>query len=116
MQGSPKKTAKPEGKTGQKQKHIPQRMCLSCRCTQAKRELLRLVRTSADRVELDPTSKRNGRGAYLCLNRDCWEAALKRRGIERALRLEALHPEDRVMLQQFMQGLERAPDDDAGNR
>jgi predicted RNA-binding protein YlxR (DUF448 family) len=41
-----------------------------------KRELIRLVRRSED-VEIDPTSKLAGRGAYLHNQRSCWERGLK---------------------------------------
>jgi hypothetical protein len=91
--------------TGLRPKHVPQRMCVACRQTDAKRGLIRLVRTTDGRVEVDPTGKRRGRGAYLCHNPDCWEAALKRRGLERALRLETLHPDDVATLRQFGDGL-----------
>ncbi len=101
--------------SGQRHKHVPQRTCLACRMADAKRALLRLVRTSDGRVAIDPTGKRNGRGAYLCFNRACWELALRRRSIERALRLAALHSEDRVVLEQFAQGLTEIPVDDASS-
>jgi uncharacterized protein len=78
---------------------------VACRQTDAKRGLLRLVRTADGRVELDPTGKRNGRGAYLCHNPQCWDQALKRKGLERALRLETLHPDDRVALAQVAERL-----------
>jgi hypothetical protein len=64
------------------------------------------VRTSDQRVLIDETGKKNGRGAYLCNDPACWQAALKRRGLERALRLERLHTEDRERLEQFVQHLE----------
>jgi len=57
-------------------KHIPQRTCVGCGQVQGKRELARIVRTPEGRVELDPTGKRNGRGAYVHQSRACWEAAL----------------------------------------
>jgi len=59
-------------------------------------------------VAIDPTGKRAGRGAYLCHDPACWEQALKRRGIERALRIEAVQPEDRVALEQVAQQLSQA--------
>lgn len=95
--------------TGNKQatrpKHIPQRTCIACRRTDAKRGLIRVVRDSEGRVALDPTGRRNGRGAYLCHNPSCWEDALKRRSLERALRLEALHADDKAALRDFARGL-----------
>ncbi len=87
-------------------KHIPQRMCIACRQGDAKRALVRLVRVPEGRVEIDLTGKRNGRGAYLCRARACWEMALKRHSIERALHLDMLHPADRESLEQFAGSLE----------
>ncbi len=92
--------------SGQRRKHIPQRICIACRRSDTKRRLIRLVRTEDGRVEVDQTGKRRGRGAYLCHAPACWEAALKRRSLERALRLETLHPADRAALEQFAQHLE----------
>ena len=37
-------------------------------------------------VVLDRSGSLEGRGAYLCADGDCWETAIKRRAIERALR------------------------------
>ncbi|OFW64163.1 MAG: hypothetical protein A2Y74_10050 [Actinobacteria bacterium RBG_13_63_9] len=66
-------------------KHAPQRTCVGCGSTSAKRELIRLVRTPAGEVEPDPTGKRPGRGAYLCHNPECWERAIKKGRLENAL-------------------------------
>ncbi len=67
-------------------RHVPQRTCVACRTTSAKREFVRLVRTPEGAVEIDPSGRRNGRGAYLCAERACWENALKKDGLARALR------------------------------
>ncbi len=84
-------------------KHIPQRTCIGCREVEAKRELLRIVRTPEGRVVVDPTGKRAGRGAYLHRERECWETVLNARGrLEHALNLEApLSAEDRMTLEQL---------------
>lgn len=37
---------------------------------------------------IDPTGKANGRGAYLCDNRRCWERAIATDGLSRALNIE----------------------------
>ncbi|MBI3914959.1 MAG: YlxR family protein [Chloroflexi bacterium] len=55
-------------------KHIPLRTCVICRTVRPKRELLRVVQTSAEHLEMDATGKKNGRGAYLCRQRICWDA------------------------------------------
>ena len=80
-------------------------MCIACRRSDAKRGLIRLVRDAAGHVAIDTTGKRAGRGAYLCHDLACWEQALKRHGLERALRIEALLPEDRLALEQFAHSL-----------
>lgn len=100
-------------KARQRQKHVPQRTCIACRRTDTKRELMRLVRIADGRVALDPTGKRHGRGAYVCLAPACWELALKRRSVERALRIETLHPEDRETLMHFARNLELESADNA---
>jgi predicted RNA-binding protein YlxR (DUF448 family) len=89
-----------------RQKHVPQRTCIACRVSDAKRVLVRLVRNAEGGVTIDSSGKLHGRGAYLCHNPDCWAAALKRKALERALRLETLPPESREQLLLFMKGLE----------
>ena len=90
---------------GPRPKHVPVRMCIACRRSDAKRGLFRLVRDAEGRVSVDPTGKRAGRGAYLCHDPACWDQALKRRGLERALRVESLQPEDRAALEGIARGL-----------
>ena len=66
-------------------KKVPMRMCVACRQMQPKRELLRVVRTPEGEVVIDATGRRNGRGAYLCRNVECFRKAVKTRALERAL-------------------------------
>jgi hypothetical protein len=66
--------------------HIPQRTCVACRKVKAKRELIRIVRTSDGNVEVDTSGKKAGRGAYLCRAPECWEVGLKGGRLEHALR------------------------------
>jgi len=68
-----------------RRRHIPQRTCVVCRTTADKRSLIRLVRTE-DGIQVDPTGKRNGRGAYLCDQRVCWDRALETDILAKALR------------------------------
>ena len=76
----PKQSKKRKGR----RRSVPQRTCVGCRNAYPKREMMRIVRTPDDTVEIDP--KRSGRGAYLCRRRSCWELALNRRSLDRALR------------------------------
>ena len=72
---------------GRRPKRVPQRTCVGCRTVLAKRQLVRLVRTSEGGVAIDPTGKAAGRGAYLHDRRSCWEAALANGALENALRV-----------------------------
>jgi predicted RNA-binding protein YlxR (DUF448 family) len=49
-----------------RKRKTPIRMCLGCRQSKAKRELIRVVRTPQGEIELDFTGKKAGRGAYIC--------------------------------------------------
>ena len=69
-----------------KTKHVPQRTCVGCRTTSDKRAFVRAVRTPEGAVEVDESGRKNGRGAYLCERRDCWEEAIRRDRLARALR------------------------------
>lgn len=68
-------------------KHIPQRTCVVCRTKDAKRQLTRVVKTPDGRIEIDPTGKLNGRGAYICDNPDCWTRAAESNALGAALRV-----------------------------
>ena len=88
-----------------KRKHIPQRTCVGCHTVQSKRALIRIVRTT-NGVQVDPTGKLPGRGAYLHAVRPCWEAGLKK-DLARSLKTN-LSPEDLDRLNAFKETL---PDD-----
>jgi len=89
---------------GLKPRHIPQRTCIVTRQTGDKRGLIRLVRTPEGRIEVDPTGKKNGRGAYLTADRAIWERALKGNILGRALKIE-IDPEDMATLQAYAETL-----------
>ena len=56
---------------------IPMRQCTGCREMKSKKEMLRVLKTTEDEIVLDTTGKKNGRGAYLCLSRECLDKAIK---------------------------------------
>ena len=89
-------------KTVQRVKHVPQRTCVGCREVLPKRKMVRLVKTT-DGVQIDPTGKLAGRGAYLHDRRECWERGLKG-ALGQALRT-TLTEADRARLEEFMNTL-----------
>jgi predicted RNA-binding protein YlxR (DUF448 family) len=64
--------------------------------------MIRIVRT-ADGVQIDPTGKLPGRGAYLHDRRQCWERGLKG-ALGHALKI-TLTTGDRARLDEFMNTL-----------
>lgn len=80
------------------------RTCVSCRQTGDKRTMVRLVRSPEGCVTLDERGRLPGRGAYLCLKTECWQAALKSNCLEHGLRT-SLAPEDKARLMAAGQAL-----------
>jgi len=91
-----------------KTKHIPQRTCVACRTTSAKREFVRVVRTPEGAVVVDATAKAAGRGAYICARPECWSEAIKKDRMAHALRT-TISQADREALECYGEQLESAP-------
>ncbi len=51
-----------------------------------KKGLLRVVRSKDGEISADLTGKKSGRGAYICNDMECFEKAVKKRSLERALK------------------------------
>ena len=68
-------------------KKIPLRKCVGCGSLKEKREMIRVIKTPEDEVVLDATGRKNGRGAYICMNPECLRAARKSKGLERSLKI-----------------------------
>jgi len=96
------------GKRSQRRKHVPLRTCIACRTARPKRDLVRIVCTPEGAVVVDETGKRNGRGAYLCHQRNCWETAMAQRQLERALKV-TLTAETKAQLREYASRLPQLP-------
>ena len=68
-------------------KKIPLRQCVGCGEMKSKKDMMRVLRTAEGEICLDVTSKKNGRGAYVCKNGDCLKAARKNKGLERSFKM-----------------------------
>jgi len=75
---------------------------VGCRTVMAKRALIRVVR-QPEGVQIDPSGKIPGRGAYLHDRRSCWERGLKG-ALAQALKTE-LTTKDREDLKAFINKL-----------
>ncbi len=82
------------------EKKKPMRRCVGCGISKDKDELVRVVHDTNGEFHVDFTGKANGRGAYICRNKECLLKAAKRKGFERSFKeavpaetLEALEKE-----------------------
>ena len=66
-----------------KPKKIPLRMCVGCMQMRPKAELIRIVKETSGDISLDPSGKKNGRGAYICKNEKCLENAIRTKKLQR---------------------------------
>ncbi|MBP1567400.1 MAG: YlxR family protein [Oscillospiraceae bacterium] len=69
-------------------KKIPERMCCGCSTMKPKKELIRIVKTVDNEVKLDFTGRLNGRGAYICPDKECLAKARKNGRIARSFGCE----------------------------
>jgi Predicted nucleic-acid-binding protein implicated in transcription termination len=53
-----------------------------------KKELIRIVKTPEGIVEIDPTGKKNGRGAYVCPQINCLQNASKTHRLQKAFGID----------------------------
>ena len=70
------------------EKKIPLRKCTGCGEMKPKKELIRVLKTQEEQIELDKTGRKNGRGAYLCNSITCFQKARKTKGLERSLQMK----------------------------
>ena len=78
-----------------KKKKIPLRKCLGCGENKNKKELIRIVKTPEDEIVIDLTGRINGRGAYICNSKDCFNKAISANKIARSLEVEI--PKDKII-------------------
>ena len=69
-------------------KKIPMRKCVGCGEMKPKKELMRILETENGEFVVDAAGKKNGRGAYLCFDRECLKKAVRNKGLERSLKME----------------------------
>ena len=71
---------------------VPLRQCTGCGERKEKKELVRIIKTPEDQIMIDLTGKKNGRGAYICRQKECLQKARKNKGFERSFKM-SISPE-----------------------
>ncbi len=74
------------------QRKVPLRKCVVTGEMLPKKSMIRVVRSKEGEVSVDPTGKKNGRGAYVSKSEEAVELARKKNILER--QLEAKIPEE----------------------
>ena len=87
-------------------KKIPLRQCIGCGEMKSKKEMIRVIKTAEDQILLDATGRKNGRGAYLCPSMECFNKAVKGRGLERSFKM-AIPREVYETLEKEMEEIDR---------
>jgi Predicted nucleic-acid-binding protein implicated in transcription termination len=85
---------------------VPMRQCTGCGELKEKKAMLRVLKTTEDELVLDTTGKKNGRGAYLCFSKECFERARKNKGLERSFK-RAIPKEVYETLEKEMETIEK---------
>lgn len=71
-----------------KLKKTPMRKCLGCGESKPKKDLIRVVKNKEEGIFLDLSGRKNGRGAYVCFNKECLEKAIKNKALNRSFQME----------------------------
>ena len=82
-------------------KKIPMRMCVSCKERFSKKDLIRIVASADGTVQVDPTGRLPGRGAYVCHNPECMKKAVEKQQFDRGLHRKVDPEEIRPQLDQI---------------
>ncbi len=69
-------------------KKQPQRTCMGCNAKKDKKDLIRIVKNKSGQITIDKTGKLEGRGAYICDNKDCLEKIIKSKRLERVFDMQ----------------------------
>ena len=67
-------------------KKIVTRTCMGCGEKKDKKQLLRIVKNKINEISIDETGKKEGRGAYICKDKECLERAIKNKRLEKSLK------------------------------
>ena len=61
---------------------------MGCNAKKDKKDLIRIVKNKNGQITIDKTGKLEGRGAYICDNKDCLEKIIKSKRLERVFDMQ----------------------------
>lgn len=68
--------------------HIPERTCIVCRKKDDKCEFIRIVKSKNGEINIDALGKTEGRGAYICKDKACFDRLVKSKALNRTFHQE----------------------------
>ena len=69
-------------------KKTPQRTCMGCNSKKDKKDLIRIVKNNKNEIIVDETGKQEGRGAYICKDKECLAKIVKSKRLEKVLEIK----------------------------
>lgn len=66
--------------------HIPERTCIVCRKKGDKSNFIKIVKNKNGEILVEKNKKLDGRGAYICKNKDCLNACKKTKALNRTFK------------------------------
>ena len=63
------------------------RTCIGCREKKNKKELVRIVNSKEKGIIVDFNQKEQGRGAYICKNKECLKKTIKNKCLSRTFKI-----------------------------
>ena len=86
-------------------KKVPLRMCIACKSSKPKRELIRIVKND-DGIVLDKTGKLNGRGSYICNDQECMNKLIKQKVLNKVFKTNVSQDVYDKLKEQFFENRE----------
>lgn len=86
-------------------KKVPLRMCIVCKESKPKRELVRIVKTD-DGFQIDRTGRMNGRGSYICNDTNCFEKLSKNKVLNKVFKSNISNDVYTQLKEQFFENRE----------
>lgn len=62
------------------------RKCIACNEHKTKDQLIKVVKNKSGEINIDTSGELNGRGAYICKNKECINKTIKNKQLNRSLK------------------------------
>lgn len=85
------------------EKKVPMRMCIVCRESKPKKDLIRIVKND-EVFNIDKTGKLNGRGSYICNSEECLSKLCKQKVLNKVFRCNINQEVYDRLKEQFFEG------------